>query len=262
VPQRLITLTTDFGLRDHFVAAMKGVILGIEPRARIIDITHEIDPFQITEAAFVVAQVYPFYPRRTVHVAVVDPGVGSERRPILIETAGQFFVGPDNGVFGLVCRQEKSKVRHISNRKYFLENVSNTFHGRDIFAPVAAYLSAGLRPSAFGPAIRDFLVPACAGPEQTGERSWRGTVLKVDRFGNLITNFRADEFAALAARPFRLRIGKRTVKRLAATFSDVAPGMIAVVAGSAGYLEVVANQESVAEKLNSGPGSSVRLILL
>src|SRR3954467_7789478 len=135
----IVTLTTDFGLSDHFAGVMKGVILGICPSARVVDITHECAAYDISDAAFTIAQAYPYFPPGTVHVVVVDPGVASARRPILIEGAGQFFVGPDNGVFAFVLSQETCSVRAISNEKYFLQPLSQTFHGRDLFAPVAAH---------------------------------------------------------------------------------------------------------------------------
>src|SRR5438309_4453168 len=145
-PASIITLTTDFGLRDHFAGVMKGVILGICPTARIVDITHECRAFDVAEAAFTIGQAYRYFPPKTVHVVVVDPGVGTARRPILVEAAGQFFVGPDNGVFAFLLSQETCSVRGIANEKYFLQPLSQTFHGRDRFAPVAAHLAKGVSP--------------------------------------------------------------------------------------------------------------------
>jgi len=258
----LITLTTDFGLADHYVAAMKGVILSIHPQAEIIDVSHQISPYSIEEAAFVIAQTYPYYPRRTVHVAVIDPGVGTERRPILVQAAGQYFIGPDNGVFGLVCRRERHKFRLLENRKYFREEVSSTFHGRDIFAPSAAHLSRGVRPSKLGPIIGDYLMPMFAEPRRTGKKTWRGNVLKVDHFGNLITNFPSIEFAGPEDPPFRLRLGKRTVRELATTFAECGKGELSVLPGSSGYLEVVTRQDSAARLIGCAPGDRVSLTLL
>src|SRR5437660_3729291 len=136
----ILTLTTDFGVSDHFVGVMKGVILSICPRAQVVDISHGVTPFEIAEGAYLIAQAYPYFPKKTVHVVVVDPGVGTSRRPILLEAAGQYFVAPDNGVLSMVlAREPGAKFRLISNAKYFLKQVSNTFHGRDIFAPAAAH---------------------------------------------------------------------------------------------------------------------------
>ena len=139
-----LTLTTDFGLGDHFVGTMKGVILGICPEAQIVDISHDVTPFEIAEGAYLIAQAWRYFLKKTVHVVVVDPGVGTARRPILVEAGGQYFIGPDNGVLSMVYLQEKSNVRLISNEKYFRHPVSKTFHGRDIFAPVAAHLAGGI----------------------------------------------------------------------------------------------------------------------
>jgi S-adenosylmethionine hydrolase len=146
VTRPVITLTTDFGLSDHFVGVMKGVILGIEPAAQIVDISHGVQPYQIVDGAFTIAQAYRYFPKKTIHVVVVDPGVGSARRPLLAEMGGQYFVAPDNGVLSMVFAREKPKVRHITNERYFLHPLSRTFHGRDVFSPVAAHLAAGVPP--------------------------------------------------------------------------------------------------------------------
>ncbi len=257
----IITLTTDFGLADHFVGTMKGVILDILPTAQIVDISHEITPFQIPEAAFVISQAYPYFPKRTVHVVVVDPGVGTTRRPILVEAAGQFFIGPDNGVFSIVMAREKFKARHITARKYFLPEISNTFHGRDIFAPVAAHLRSGVPPSKFGRLIRDPLRSRFEEPVRTGKRFWSGTVLKIDRFGNLITNFRTDEFPQLRERPFEMTAGIQPVTKMVETYGDAPRGEFVVVPGSSGYLEVACNQDSAAKRIGCGVGAPVELVV-
>src|ERR1700729_3126348 len=150
MPAPILTLTTDFGLSDHFVGVMKGVILGILPEVQLIDVSHGIQPYGIADGAFTIAQAYRYFPKKTVHVVVVDPGVGSARRPLLAEMAGQYFVAPDNGVLSMVLAREKRKVRHITNERYFLDPVSRTFHGRDIFSPVAAHLTTGVTPAQFG----------------------------------------------------------------------------------------------------------------
>src|SRR5690349_13001778 len=188
MPRPVITLTTDFGLTDHYVGAMKGVILSIAPGAQIVDITHEVGAYEIAEAAFVLAQSYRYFPKKTVHVAVIDPGVGSLRRPILLESEGQMFVAPDNGVLAMVYA-EKPRVRVISNTRYFRQPVSRTFHGRDIFAPVAAHLARGLAPAKIGPRVADFLWSNFGSPQRTGKHTWTGLILKIDHFGNVITNF-------------------------------------------------------------------------
>lgn len=259
MPKRIITLTTDFGSSDHFAGTMKGVILGIQPMAQIIDITHEIQPFEITEAAFVISQAYSFFPKGTIHVVVVDPGVGSTRRPIVAEMGGQYFVAPDNGVLSMVFSREQPKVRHVTNEKYFLQPVSRTFHGRDIFAPVAAHLSRGVPPARFGKLIDDHLRLSFEKPNRTARRVWTGMVLKADRFGNLITNLHIDEFPEVKIRPFEINAGVEKVTRLAQTFSEANPGELFVIVGSSGYLEVAANQDSAAKLLGCGAGSPVEL---
>jgi S-adenosylmethionine hydrolase len=195
----ILTLTTDFGASDHYVGAMKGVILSICPHAQIVDICHDVTPFQIAEGAYVIAQAYACFPKKTVHVVVVDPGVGTARRPILVEAAGQYFVGPDNGVLSMVYSRGKHKVRLIATERYFRQPVSATFHGRDIFAPVAAHIAAGVPPVRMGKPIEDYLRPEFAKPRRSGERTWSGSILKIDRFGNVVTNFHVRDFFDLGS---------------------------------------------------------------
>ncbi len=200
----LITLTTDFGISDHFVGAMKGVILGIAPRARIVDITHQITPFEVNEAGFVIAEAARWFPKGTIHVVVVDPGVGTARRPILVEAGGQRFIGPDNGVFTMVYDFGSHKVREITNPKMMLTTVSRTFHGRDVFSPAAAHLARGATPARFGKLVHDFVRSSTIKPVQLKKHCWSGYVLKVDHFGNLITNFDMRDFGALRTRAFEV----------------------------------------------------------
>ena len=240
---------------------MKGVILRIAPRATIVDISHEIEPFEVAEAAYLIAETYPYFPKKTIHVVVVDPGVGSARRPLLAEAAGQYFVAPDNGVLSMVLAREKSKVRHITNEAFFLHPVSRTFHGRDIFAPVAAHLAAGQPPARFGKLIHDHLRLASAHPVRTARRVWTGSVLKIDRFGNLITNLSVREFGDLQTHPFELQVGFEKLTRLALNFAEGEPGELLVIVGSSGYVEVAANQASAAKKLGCGAGAPVELTL-
>jgi S-adenosylmethionine hydrolase len=255
----IITLTTDFGLADHFAGVMKGVILGICPAARIVDITHEVSAFDVAGAAFVVAESYAWFPRGAVHVVVIDPGVGTARRPILAEAAGQFFLAPDNGVLSMVLAREKHKVRAITNEKLFLKPVSATFHGRDIFAPVAAHLAGGLAPARAGKLIKDYLRLEFHKPVRTGRRAWTGAVLKIDHFGNLITNFHIDEFPAMLSRPFQLAIGARRLTGLESTFAEGPAGEPVLVVGSSGYIEVAVNQGSAARLLGVEAGAPAEL---
>jgi S-adenosylmethionine hydrolase len=255
MPAPILTLTTDFGLSDHYVGVMKGVILGICPRAQIVDISHQVSPYAISEGAFLIAQAHRVFPRGTVHVVVVDPGVGSERRPILMKAAGQYFVAPDNGVLAMLFAREKHKVRLISNARYFRHPVSQTFHGRDIFAPVAAHLAAGVAPSRMGKVIADYVRPPFERPRQTGERTWTGEILAVDRFGNVVTNFHAEDFPAIE----ELTVGRSKARRLVPSYAEARTGELVVIAGSSGYLEVSVNQGSAAEKIGCRSGDACQI---
>jgi S-adenosylmethionine hydrolase len=256
---RIITLTTDFGYSDHFVGTMKGVILTIAPKATIVDITQDIEPFNILEGAFTLAQSYPYFPKGTIHVAVVDPGVGTSRRALLVEAAAQYFIGPDNGVFSMIYSAVPHRVRAITNCRYLLASVSQTFHGRDIFSPCAAHLASGAKPATYGKIIKDYIQLGLMRPNQTSRRAWSGTVLKVDRFGNLITNFHIDQFPSLRTSSFEVSIGLRRIIDLTPTFAECIPGDPCVLIGSSGYLEVVINQASAARALGCAAGSPVEL---
>ncbi|MEO8025578.1 MAG: SAM-dependent chlorinase/fluorinase, partial [Bryobacteraceae bacterium] len=255
----IVTLTTDFGTSDHFVGSMKGVILGIAPMATIIDITHEIQPFAIEEAAVTLAQAYRYYPKKTIHVVVVDPGVGSARRPVVVAAAGQYFVGPDNGVFSIVCAAEKWTARHTADSRYYLKTVSSTFHGRDIFAPVAAHLARGVPPSKLGPKIDDLLHSNWFEPQQSSRRVWTGAVLKMDRFGNLITNLKMADFDLLNRRAFEVRIGMERIHLAVPTYATAQVGELFVIEGSSGYIEVCANQGAAGKILGCGAGAPVEV---
>jgi S-adenosyl-L-methionine hydrolase (adenosine-forming) len=258
----VITLTTDFGLTDPFVGVMKGVILGIQPAARVIDISHGVPPYDIAGGAFTIAQAYRYFPKKTIHVVVVDPGVGSARRPLLAEMAGQYFIAPDNGVLSMVFgRESPLRVRHITAETYFLHPVSRTFHGRDVFSPVAAYLAAGVTPAKFGKQIGDYLRASFDKPAHTGKHTWTGTILKADHFGNLATNFHIDQFPSIRTHAFSLNAGLRTITRLALTFSECAPGELFAIVGSSGYIELAASEGSAAEALGCGAGSPVELTI-
>jgi S-adenosylmethionine hydrolase len=261
MPQPILTLTTDFGLSDHYVGAMKGVILGICPEARIVDITHEIGAYEITEGAYVIAQAYRYFPKKTVHVVVVDPGVGTARRPILMEAAGQYFVAPDNGVLSMIYSREKHKIRLISNEKYFRKPVSQTFHGRDIFSPVAAHIAAGVLPSQTGKLIDDYLRPAFQTPVRTGKRTWNGHVLKIDRFGNIVTNYHVDEFPNLEAKDFAFAVGSEQVAVTARHYAATSPGELFAIVGSSGFYEISISQASAAKKTGCAAGSPVELTI-
>ncbi|MDR3718745.1 MAG: SAM-dependent chlorinase/fluorinase [Bryobacteraceae bacterium] len=254
--ERIITLLTDFGLQDHFAGVLKGVIASIAPAARIVDITHEVTPYAVAQARFLLGQSWPYFPKGTIHVAVVDPGVGSARRPILVQAHGQLFAGPDNGLFGDLLDEPRARVRLIANRKLMLHDLSTTFHGRDVFAPVAAYLAAGVAPSLVGPLIHD-AIPASTRALQTSAYCWAGEVIHADRFGNLITNLPATSVAGAVR--FTLKIGAHELHALAPSYSALVPHSPGIVAGSTGYLEIAVNQDSAARLLGLGVGSCVEL---
>ncbi len=231
----IITLTTDFGLRDPYVGIMKGVILGIAPEACLVDITHEVGSHDIVEGAFALASSVRFFPPGTVHLGVVDPGVGSDRRPIAASDGQHMFVGPDNGLFSL-CLDENATMHHITNDAYFLSPVSETFHGRDIFAPVAARLAAGMALEGVGPPILDLLKLTF------GESP---TVLHIDRFGNIVTSLRAKDLSPNPA----LRISGTRIGSLCRTYAEGRPGEFFMVVGSSGFIEVAMNRGSAADRL-------------
>lgn len=246
----VITLTTDFGLKDHYVGAMKGVIAAIAPKAAVVDICHLVTPHNIVEGAFVLSQAYRYFPKGTIHVAVVDPGVGTARRPILAQAGGHLFVGPDNGIFSFL---DRAKFRLLENAKYFLPRQSTTFHGRDIFAPVAAHLAAGAKPKSFGPSIHD-PIQLDLKPQQTSPKHWTGLVLKADHFGNLITNLPSD-----LGRPKSLRIATHTITRTATTYEKGTDPFL--IPGSSGYLEISLSQASAEAALGCGAGTPLELTL-
>jgi S-adenosyl-L-methionine hydrolase (adenosine-forming) len=261
----IITLTTDFGLNDHFIGTMKGVILNIAPEAEIVDICHAVQAFDILDGALALAQAYSYFPPHTVHLVVVDPGVGSARRPILASSEKYSFVAPDNGVLSLMyAREERLKVRHITAEHYFLQPLSHTFHGRDIFAPVAAYLAKGVDPEKFGAEIEDFVRFHAPKPKPIDARTVRGVVLKVDRFGNLITNFTRENIPGLfgpTAQAFKIAVGKREVTVLRRHYAEGAPGEVFAIVGSMGYLEIAANRAAAAQLVGAAKGSEVNVTL-
>ena len=256
--QPMITLTTDFGQTDSYVGTMKGVILGICPGADLVDITHEIRPQAVQQAAFVLSTATPYFPSGTVHLVVVDPGVGSERRAIAIQTARATYVGPDNGVISLALNQDPARQAvHLTEPTYRLAPVSATFHGRDIFAPAAAHLACGTALTDMGEAlpVSELVeIPTHAPRPQPGG-GWRCAVLHVDRFGNLITNFRILPHR----RGIRVGAGGQWIEQISRTFADVDPGELIAYAGSSGYLEIAVREESAAETLSLDVGDPVQI---
>ena len=257
----IITLTTDYGTNDHLVGVLKGVILKINPDAQIVDITHQVTPFDLLDGALSIAAAYSYFPPRSVHVVIVDPGVGTERRPILVSGQNHYFLAPDNGVLsGIYEREHPVVVRHITSEHYFLQPVSKTFHGRDVFAPVAAWLSKNWQPASMGEEITDFKRFAMPRPKEA-DGLLKGVVLKVDAFGNLITNFRVEDLPANAVEKgeVRLQIGSQPVTKLVPTFAQGLAGEAVAYIGSSGFLEVAMNKGSAARTLGLGRGTPVLL---
>jgi S-adenosyl-L-methionine hydrolase (adenosine-forming) len=261
----LITLTTDFGLSDHFVGTLKGVILNIAPEAEIVDISHSVQAFDVLDGALTIAQSYSYFPSGTVHLVVVDPGVGTARRPILVTSERHHFVAPDNGVLSLVYgREERLHIRHVTAEHYYLQPVSNTFHARDIFAPVAAWLAKGVDPEKFGDEISDFVRFNAPKPKSANGNTLRGVVLKVDRFGNLITNITPQDAPMLFASdpaPFKILVGKHEITEIHSSYSGGVLGAVFGILGSMGYLEIASNRGSAAKIVGTGKGSEVTVSL-
>jgi hypothetical protein len=261
----IITLTTDFGLNDHYVGTIKGVILNIVPDVQIVDICHSVQAFDVLDGALTLAQSYSYFPSGTVHLVVVDPGVGTARRPILVTSDRHHFVAPDNGVLSMVyAREERLHIRHVTAEHYSLQPVSNTFHARDVFSPVAAWLAKGVDPEKFGDEISDFVRFNAPKPKAMDANTLRGVVLKIDRFGNLITNITPQDAPALfASAPpqFKIRVGKHEITEIHSNYSEGAPGEVFGILGSMGYLEIAADRGSAAKIIGSGKGSEVLLSL-
>jgi S-adenosyl-L-methionine hydrolase (adenosine-forming) len=265
LPHRpIVTLTTDFGTNDHFVGAMKGVILEIVPEAAIVDISHAVQAYDVLDGALAISQAYSYFPTGTVHVVVVDPGVGTARRPIIASSDGYHFVAPDNGVLSMVyAREERIHVRHITSEHYFRQPVSNTFHGRDVFAPVGAYLAKLVDSHKFGEEVEDYVKFAAPKPKAAGANRIRGVVLKVDRFGNLITNVTPADVPALFGKSasFKIVIGSKEITQIHANYAEGAPGQVFGILGSMGYLEISANRGAAAQITGAGKGSEVSILL-
>lgn len=254
---QVVTLTTDFGIRDPYVATMKGVILRIAPAVTLVDISHDIAPHSVTEAAYILAGAYRYFPAGTIHLAVVDPGVGGGRRAVAVRSGEHRFVAPDNGLLTLALRGEKWEAVELTNDRYWLPNVSHTFHGRDLFAPVAAHLARGVPLDWLGPAVNDLSQLPWPAPSRTPEGTVIGHVVHVDRFGNLITDIPADLLEDLGS--VRIEIGSLQMERLSETYAEGTPGQILALIGSHGYLEVAVREGSAASMTGLGTGAPVAL---
>jgi len=259
----LITLTTDFGEADYYVAAMKGVILSINPAAEIVDLTHQIAAHDIYAAAFTLKCCYADFPKDTIHVVVVDPGVGSNRRPILVMTDNYRFVGPDNGVFSYIYQSEQvNRVVHLTTEHYFRLPVSNTFHGRDIFAPSAAYVSKLVEWRMMGEEIDDpvhFNIPA---PAMLPDGHIRGHVIHIDRFGNVITNITKTQLTdEVLQGGVKVRLGKLEAARVLTHFGEAGPNELFAYFGSAGFLELAVPRQSAARMAETRRGAEVEVVV-
>ena len=270
----IVTLTTDLGLTDAYVAAMKGVILGINPEARLVDICHSVQPQNIPQAAFVLSTAYPFFPRRTIHIVVVDPGVGTERRAIILRTPSADFVAPDNGVLSYVIQEFSAEPAEgnitfqqrelelsveavaITRPEFWRTPVSLTFHGRDIFAPVAALLSLGFPPIDFGEEISSVTVLPLPQPYQAPDGLLVGHILHIDSFGNLITNIR-DSDLPQTKQAVTIEVGNQVIPGLSRTYAE-GSGLLALI-GSSGYLEIAVKGGSAHALLDAKVGDEVRI---
>jgi S-adenosyl-L-methionine hydrolase (adenosine-forming) len=252
----MITLTSDFGICDPYVAEMKGVILTINPKATVIDITHDVAKFNILMGAFILASAAPYFPEGTSHVAVVDPGVGTERRPIIVQTKRGFFVGPDNGVLMLAAQSEGIECIHeISTPNLMLPQASNTFHGRDIFAPAAAHLDLGTKPTEFGSEIKDPVLPHFSAVEQNNGALF-AEVLHIDRFGNIITSIK--EKNMLISPLINIKLPQVFLKaKFCKTYGEAALNEPIVLVGSHGFIELALNQDSAAKKFCAKVGDKI-----
>ena len=246
----IVTLTTDFGLSDPYVGAMKGVMLAINPKATCVDISHLVKAGAVAQASAILLEAYSFFPPGTVHLVVVDPGVGSKRRPLVIVTPEHLFVGPDNGLFWpIVETSPRAKAFQLCETGFFLDKVSQTFHGRDIFAPVAAHLSLGMDPKRMGPPVQD-LVPLTPSKPVETEDTLYGHVVRIDHFGNLITDIAIKDLEAfLRGNLCQIKVGEMTVKGLRKTYSDVTRGEGLALTGSSGLLEVAVNSGRASEQV-------------
>jgi S-adenosylmethionine hydrolase len=262
----IITLTTDYGGKDAFAASMKGVILKVNSTVQIVDISHEINPQDIWEAAYTLRSAYSYFPNGTVHLAVVDPGTGSSRRPIIVVTESFYFIGPDNGVFTLIYQEaERIRVHHLTATHYYLPNPGPTFHGRDIFAPVAGWLAKGIPSGNFGEEITDYVklnIPVAKATANGIE----GHVVHIDRFGNLITNITYKDIMANLPEgadwtAASVSIGAKSIKGLKKFYAEAAPGEASAIINSSGALEIFIFKQNARTTLSLKRGEAVRFVV-
>jgi S-adenosyl-L-methionine hydrolase (adenosine-forming) len=258
----MITLTSDFGYKDSFVGIMKGVIAGINPQARIVDLSHGVAPQDVMGAALLLRHSVKYFPPRTIHVAVVDPGVGSARRPIMIEAAGNYFVGPDNGVLSLACAESQPlRTIHLSNTAYHRPSVSKTFHGRDIFAPVAAHLSLGVDAASFGEPVEDFAQLAWPALTVTST-AVQGEIVYIDHFGNLLTNIGAGQLQAFAKDKLAFNLRGIVIGGLASHYAAAGAGGLVALINSWEVLEIAVYQGNAQQRCGARIGDKVEARVL
>ena len=262
---QLITLLTDFGLQDHYVASMKGVILDIMPQAVLVDLGHDIAPGDVWAAGFLLHAAYACFPSHTIHLCVVDPGVGTARRPIIVTTEHHWFVAPDNGLLTPVFDREKEfRVFEITAEHYFRKPVSRTFHGRDLFAPVAAWMARGIEPFRFGNEIGDPVRLDWPRVRRAAENEFAGAILHVDRFGNLISNFPAQDMEKVVERgniAFQYWIKDQLIQAIYGSYAEAPAGQLFAICGSSGYVEFSVRNGSAAAATGASRGDPVRLLL-
>lgn len=254
----MISLTSDFGLKDPYVAEMKAVILTINPKATIIDVTHEVEKFNVRMGAFMLASATPYFPNGTIHVAVVDPGVGTQRRAIAIQTKKGFFIGPDNGILMLAAQNQGIEhVYEITNPKFLLPKTSNTFHGRDIFAPAAAHLDIGVSPAEFGTKIKDPVNPEFGAVKHVNG-AVIGEVQHIDGFGNIITNINEKDIGQSKVKTVNVQLPQLSLKlKFGKIYAEAKPKDTIALVGSNGFLEIAINQGNAAEKFDVKTGDKV-----
>jgi len=261
MPPAIITLLTDFGYKDHYVGVIKGVILGINPEITLVDISHNITPHNVLEGAITLSNAYSYFPKGTIHVAVVDPGVGSERKAILMVAPDYTFVGPDNGIFGLLYAQLKEyRVYELSNPSFFRKSVSATFHGRDIFAPVAAYLAKGVSPSEMGREINDYQAIAIPVPD-IEEMSLKGTIIYIDGFGNAVTNINRSQLGKIGGQTgLKVKAGETVISAISQNYHNVKKGAPLALLGSSELLEISIREGNARMMLGLKEGDEVLVV--
>lgn len=250
---------TDFGYKDGFVGTMKGVVLSINPKAGLVDLTHTISPHNTLEASIVLRTSYNFFPKDTIFLVVIDPGVGSSRRSILVETEKYFFIGPDNGVLSFALENEKiKKIVELTNKKYFLQDISNTFHGRDIFAPVAAQLSKGVPVNKFGEFTKEYKKFTILSP-RIHRHGISGKVIYSDHFGNLVTNISGGLVQKLSLRKMAIKIKDYKIDKLSINYADSTPGQVLAIVGSNDCLEIAVNQGNASQIMKAKEGTEIEI---